>query len=86
MPKRLAKLQSDLKAKGLTLPYVEHLRSFDPAINVAYLSRFPFKKITKYDNESYLPNSRRLHVGRGFAEVQISVRDYDFSLINAHLK
>ena len=82
----LAKLQSDLKAKGLNLPYVEHLQSFDPAIHVAYLSRFPFKKITKHDNESYLLNGRRLHVGRGFAEVQISARGYDFSLINAHLK
>ena len=82
----LAKLQSDLKAKGLNLPYVEHLQSFDPAIHVAYLSRFPFKKITKHYNESYLLNGRRLHVGRGFAEVQISVRGYNFSLINAHLK
>jgi len=81
-----AQLQSDLKAKGLNLPYVEHLQSFDPAIHVAYLSRFPFKKITKHDNESYLLNGRRLYGGRGFAEVQISVRGYDFSLINAHLK
>ena len=55
-------------------------------IRVAYLSRYPFKKITKHDNESYLLNGRRLHVGRGFAEVQLSVRGYDFSLINAHLK
>ena len=84
--KALAKLQKDLKAKGLNLPYVEHLKSFDPAIHVAYLSRYPFRKITKHDNESYLLNGRRLHVGRGFAEVQISVRGYDFSLINAHLK
>ena len=84
--KALAKLQKDLKATGLSLPYVEHLKSFDPAIHVAYLSRYPFKKITKHDNESYLLNGRRLHVGRGFAEVQISVRSYDFSLINAHLK
>ena len=84
--KALAKLQKDLKAKGLNLPYVEHLKSFDPAIYVAYLSRYPFRKITKHDNESYLLNGRRLHVGRGFAEVQLSVRGYDFSLINAHLK
>ena len=84
--KALAKLQKDLKAKGLNLPYVEHLKSFDPAIHVAYLSRYPFRKITKHDNESYLLNGRRLHVGRGFAEVHLSVRGYDFSLINAHLK
>ena len=84
--KALAKLQKDLKSKGLNLPYVEHLKSFDPAIHVTYLSRYPFKKITKHDNESYLLNGRRLHVGRGFAEVQLSVRGYDFSLINAHLK
>ena len=84
--KALAKLQKDLKAKGLNLPYLEHLKSFDPAIHVAYLSRYPFRKITKHYNESYLLNGRRLHVSRGFAEVQISVRGYEFSLINAHLK
>ena len=61
--KALAKLQKDLKAKGLNLPYVEHLKSFDPAIHVAYLSRYPFRKITS-SNESYLLNGRRLHVGR----------------------
>ena len=33
--KALAKLQKDLKAKGLNLPYVEHLKSFDPAIHVS---------------------------------------------------
>ena len=84
--KALAKLQKDLEAKGLNLPYVEHLKLFDPAIHVAYLSRYPLRKITKHDNESYLLNGRRLHVGRGFAEVQISGRGFDFSLINAHLK
>ena len=36
--KSLAKLQKDLKAKGLNLPYVEHLKSFDQAIQVAYLA------------------------------------------------
>ncbi|MBC8243834.1 MAG: endonuclease/exonuclease/phosphatase family protein [Verrucomicrobia bacterium] len=84
--KALAKLQSDLKAKGLNLPHAEHLSAFDPAIHVAYLSRFPFKKITKHDNESYLLNGRRLHVSRGFAEVEIALGDYSFSLITAHLK
>ncbi len=82
----LAKLQAALKAKGLNLPYVEHLSAFDPAIHVAYLSRFPFKKITRHDNESYLLNGRRLHVSRGFAEVEIALGDYSFSLITAHLK
>ena len=82
----LAKLQAALKAKGLDLPYVEHLSAFDPAIHVAYLSRFPFKKITRHDNESYLLNGRRLHVSRGFAEVEIALGDYSFSLITAHLK
>ena len=69
----LVKLQAALKAKGLDLPYVEHLSAFDPAIHVAYLSRFPFKKITRHDNESFLLNGRRLHVSRGFAEVEIAL-------------
>ena len=75
-----------LKAKRLDLSHVEHLSAFDPAIHVAYLSRFPFKKITRHDNESFLLNGRRLHVGRGFAEVEIALVDYSFSLITAHLK
>ena len=50
----LARLQAALKAKGLNLPHAEHLLAFDTAIHVAYLSRFPFKKITRHDNESYL--------------------------------
>ena len=65
---------------------MEHLSAFDPAIHVAYLSRFPFKKITRHDNESFLLNGRRLHVSRGFAEVEIVLGNYSFSLITAHLK
>lgn len=82
----LTKLQAALKAKGLNLPHAEHLSAFDPAIHVAYLSRFPFREITRHDNESYLLNGRRLHVSRGFAEVEIALGDYSFSLITAHLK
>ena len=82
----LARLQAALKAKGLNLPHAEHLSAFDTAIHVAYLSRFPFKKITRHDNESYLLNGRRLHVSRGFAEVEFALSDYSFSLITAHLK
>ena len=82
----LARLQAALKAKGLNLPHAEHLSAFDTAIHVAYLSRFPFKKITRHDNESYLLNGRRLHVSRGFAEVEIALGGYSFSLITAHLK
>ena len=82
----LVKLQATLKAKGLNLPHMEHLSAFDPAIHVAFLSRYPFKKITRHDNESFLLNGRRLHVSRGFAEVRIAIGDYSFSLITAHLK
>ena len=82
----LVRLQAALKAKGLNLPHAEHLLAFDTAIHVAYLSRFPFKKITRHDNESYLLNGRRLHVNRGFAEVEIVLGDYSFLLITAHLK
>ncbi|HJO09425.1 MAG TPA: endonuclease/exonuclease/phosphatase family protein [Verrucomicrobiota bacterium] len=82
----LIKLQAALKAKGLDLPHAEHLSAFDPAIHVAYLSRFPFKRIMRHDNESYLLNGRRLHVSRGFAEVEFALGRYSFSLITAHLK
>ena len=82
----LAKLRAALKAKGLDLPHVEHLSAHDTAIHVAFLSRFPFKKITRHDNESYLLSGRQLHVNRGFAEVEIVLGDYSFLLITAHLK
>jgi len=54
---------------------------------VAVLSRFPFSARHPHTNETYLVSGRRLHVSRGFAELDIRVNDhYTFTLFTAHLK
>lgn len=83
----LRELQSSLKAGGLDLPYAEWVQGWDTNIHVAVLSRFPFISRTPHTNETYLLGGRRLHVSRGFAEVELRVApDYTFTLITAHLK
>lgn len=83
----LRELQSSLKSKGLDLPYSEWIAGWDTNIHVAVLSRFPFVRRQPHPNEVYLLSGRRLHVSRGFAEVDIQVdADYRFTLFTAHLK
>jgi endonuclease/exonuclease/phosphatase family metal-dependent hydrolase len=86
-PSALHELQSSLKGKGLDLPYSEWIAGWDTNIHVAVLSRFPFTRRQPHTNEAYLLSGRRLHVSRGFAEVDIQVdEDYRFTLFTAHLK
>jgi endonuclease/exonuclease/phosphatase family metal-dependent hydrolase len=83
----LEELQSALKAQGLVLPHAEWVPGWDTNIFVAVLSRFPFNARRPHTNESYLLSGRRLHVSRGFAEVEVQVSpDYSFTLLSAHLK
>ncbi len=83
----LKELQGALKAGGLDLPYLEHVKGWDTNIFVALLSRFPILESRSHTNESFLLNGRRMRVGRGFAEVDIKVSDnYTFTLFAAHLK
>ncbi len=83
----LRELQASLKAGGLDLPYVEHVKGWDTNIFVAVLSRFPIVERRSHTNESFLLNGRRFQVSRGFAEVDIKVSDnYTFTLFTAHLK
>jgi endonuclease/exonuclease/phosphatase family metal-dependent hydrolase len=86
-PSALRELQASLKAQGLDLPHSEWIAGWDTNIHVAVLSRFPFSSRTPHTNEAYLLSGRRLHVSRGFAEVEVRVNsDYAFTLFNAHLK
>jgi len=83
----LLELRDSLKAKGLDLPYWEHVSGSDTNIHVAILSRFPFTARRPHTNEVYLLSGRRFHVSRGFGEVDIKVNNrYSFTLITAHLK
>jgi endonuclease/exonuclease/phosphatase family metal-dependent hydrolase len=86
-PTALLELRSSLKAEGIDLPYWEHISAFDTNIHVAVLSRFPFSARRPHTNDAFLLSGRRLHVSRGFAEVDIQINPrYSFTLIVAHLK
>src|SRR5260221_211824 len=50
----LHELQESLKARGLDLPYWEHVSGADPAIHVAILSKFPFITRHAYTNDNFL--------------------------------
>ncbi|MCU0770171.1 MAG: endonuclease/exonuclease/phosphatase family protein [Verrucomicrobia bacterium] len=83
----LQELQSALRERGCALPHAEWVDGWDTNIHVAVLSRFPFTRQSSHTNAAYLLSGRRLHVSRGFAEVDIQVnRDYSFTLLVAHLK
>lgn len=87
MRSSLRELQTSLKRKGIDLLYSEWVRGWDTNIHVAVLSRFPLVRRAPHTNEAYLLSGRRLHVSRGFAEVEIRVNEnYTFTLFTAHLK
>lgn len=83
----LQELQESLKSEGLNLPYSEHVPGFDPTIQVALLSKFPFTERKSHTNETFLLQGRRFRTSRGFAEVRVQVTPaYSFTLLVAHLK
>ena len=76
-----------MKAKGLPLPFAEHVPGFDPTIQVAVLSKFPFTERRSHTNETFLLRGHRFRTSRGFGEVEIRVTpDYMVTLLVAHLK
>jgi endonuclease/exonuclease/phosphatase family metal-dependent hydrolase len=78
---------ASLRAEGLDYPHTEYVEAADPQLHLAVLSRFPIVARRPHTNESFLLNGRRMHVLRGFAEVDIQVgADYQFTLLSAHLK
>jgi endonuclease/exonuclease/phosphatase family metal-dependent hydrolase len=83
----LLELRDSLKAEGLDYPHYEHITGWDTNIHVCVLSKFPISARRSHTNETFLLSGKRLHVGRGFTEVDIQVRtNYTFTLIGAHLK
>jgi endonuclease/exonuclease/phosphatase family metal-dependent hydrolase len=82
-----AEFRAALKADGLDYPYVEFIQGNDPVLHVAALSRYPIVARRSHTNESFLLNGRRMHVLRGFLEVDIRVAEkYEFTLLTTHLK
>jgi endonuclease/exonuclease/phosphatase family metal-dependent hydrolase len=83
----LHELRENLKREGLDYPYWEHVSGWDTNIHVAVLSRLPIVARRPHTNETFLLQGRRLHVTRGFAEVDLQVSaNYRFTLLAAHLK
>lgn len=83
----LLELCGALKAEGLDFPYWEHVSGWDTNIHVAVLSKLPITARRPHTNDTYLLQGKRLHVSRGFAEVDIQVNPkYSFTLFTAHLK
>lgn len=86
-PEVLAELRESLRQEGLDFPHWEHVAGWDTNIHVAVLSRLPIVARRPHTNDSYLLGGRRLHVSRGFAEVDIQVNArYSFTLFVCHLK
>jgi endonuclease/exonuclease/phosphatase family metal-dependent hydrolase len=86
-PSAFAEFRNSLRAGGLDYKHTEYVQAADPALHLAVLSRHPIVARRSHTNESYLLNGRRMHVLRGFAEVDIQVGpDYQFTLLTMHLK
>ena len=83
----LMELRASLKARGLDMPFWEHVQGWDTNIHVAILSRLPIIARRPHTNDSFLLDGRRFAVSRGFAEVDIrAATNFTFTLIAAHLK
>ncbi|HEY3861225.1 MAG TPA: endonuclease/exonuclease/phosphatase family protein [Verrucomicrobiae bacterium] len=83
----LLDLQSNLAAKGLSLPFWDEITANDTNIHLAVLSRFPIAARRPHTNENFVLDGRRVKVSRGFDELDIQVNaHYTFTLIAAHLK
>ncbi|MEY4384782.1 MAG: hypothetical protein RLY20_65 [Verrucomicrobiota bacterium] len=83
----LQELQASLKADGVDLPHLEWVQGWDTNIHVCVLSKFPIVARRPHTNDTYLLSGKRMHVNRGFSEVDIQVTPtYKFTLIGAHLK
>jgi endonuclease/exonuclease/phosphatase family metal-dependent hydrolase len=82
-----AEFRAGLRSEGLDYPHAEYVRGSDTNLHVAVLSKFPIVARRSHTNETFLLNGRRMHVLRGFAQVDIRVaNNYEFTLLTAHLK
>ncbi|MCX7871697.1 MAG: endonuclease/exonuclease/phosphatase family protein [Verrucomicrobiae bacterium] len=83
----LMELKTLLKNRGLDFPHYEFVNGWDTNIFVAVLSKFPIVERRSHTNETYLLRGRRLHVSRGFGEIDIQVNSkYRFTIFTCHLK
>ncbi|HTG45310.1 MAG TPA: endonuclease/exonuclease/phosphatase family protein, partial [Verrucomicrobiae bacterium] len=80
-------LQASLKKDGLDFPFSEYVHSWDTNLHLAFLSKYPITERRPHTNESFLFQGRRLHVARGFGQIEIQVgRQAKVTVLSAHLK
>lgn len=83
----MEEFQGWLRTEGLEYPHTELLQRGDRQMNLAVFSRFPIIETTHHTNEWYSIGKAKLTVARGFLETKIKIKDdYQFHLLNAHLK
>jgi endonuclease/exonuclease/phosphatase family metal-dependent hydrolase len=83
----LQDIRQGVASGGLQYPHSEIVFGWDTNIQVAVLSKFPITARRAHTNDSYLLQGRRLHVSRGFLEVDVQVSpQYSFTLMTSHLK
>jgi endonuclease/exonuclease/phosphatase family metal-dependent hydrolase len=82
-----AQFRAGLREAGLDYPYAELLEKGRADMNLAVLSRFPFRNVRYHTNDWYSIGEAKLTVLRGFLDVEIEVNPrYRFRMITAHLK
>ncbi len=83
----LLELRDALAADGVHYPHWEHVRARDPNLHLAFLSKFPITAARHHTRESFLQQGRRLHVARGFGEIDVQIAPgARLTLLTAHLK
>lgn len=83
----LLDLQRALRSAGLDLPHAAVAGGFDTNIQVAVLSRWPFRAVDAHEEAGFLLRGRRFRPARAFLEVDIEpAPGFRCTLINAHLK
>lgn len=83
----LDELRRSLAQDGWEYRFSDFVQGWDTNIFVGILSRFEIASRRPHTNVSYVLNGRRLHVSRGFAEVDIQVTpQYRLTVMAAHLK
>lgn len=76
-----------LRDAGVDYAYSELLRRGSIEANLALLSRFPIVSAQHHTNEWYSIGEAKVHVARGFLDVELQVTPtYRFRLLGAHLK
>lgn len=85
-PADLAALQERLAAAGVHLPHSHHLEAADDHRHLALLSRFPVRSVQSRRDLTYVLDSTRHPVQRGFLDVTIDAGGWELRLVGAHLK